>query len=178
MAARDRWVDEGMAVLAEQGAKGVRVDRIATRLGLTKGSFHHHFQGISDYHRALLARFEADSMLAMRTAVEAVSGLPPERALTDLPSRVSFDLRIEAAVRGWAFESEEASEVLARVDGQRLEALEGLWARILPGGAQARTAALVPHLLLIGASVALPRPSATDVQDVFSLLAALIPAVR
>lgn len=178
MTTRDRWLDEGLAVLAEHGVRGIRVDRIAARLGLTKGSFHHHFDGITDYHRSLLARFETDSMNAMHAAAQAVSHLAPEQALMQLPSNVSFDLRIEAAVRGWAFENEEAGVVLARVDTARLEMLIALWGRILPGRAGPRTAALVPHWLIIGASVALPRPTATDVQDVFSLLASLVPSVR
>lgn len=175
---RDRWLDEGMGVLAEQGARGVRVDRIAARLGLTKGSFHHHFDGIDDYHRSLWARYETDSMDAIRSALTAVAGLPPERALMELPAHVGFDARIEAAIRGWAFEKEEASAVQARVDAARLDALIGLWQQILPGSDRARVAALVPHLLMIGASVALPRPTETDMQEVFSLLAALVPSVR
>jgi hypothetical protein len=96
----------------------------------------------------------------------------------ELPSHVSFDPRIEAAIRGWAFESEEASAVLARVDSARLDALVGLWERILPEAGQARTAALVPHLLMIGVSVAMPRPTAADVEEVFALLATLVPSVR
>ena len=53
MTTRDRWLNEGMAVLAEQGSRSIRVNRIAARLDLTKGSFHHHFDDIADYHRAL-----------------------------------------------------------------------------------------------------------------------------
>lgn len=178
MTTRDRWLNEGMAVLAEQGARGVRVDRIAGRLGLTKGSFHHHFDGIADYHRALWARYESDSMDAIRRAVTAVSDLPPERALMELPAHVVFDPRIEAAMRGWAFENDEASAVQRRVDAARLDALISLWQQILPGSGRARIAALVPHLLMIGASVALPSPTKTDMQEVFSLLATLVPSVH
>jgi AcrR family transcriptional regulator len=178
MTIRNRWLDEGLAVLAEQGARGVRVDRIAARLGLTKGSFHHHFDGIGDYHRSLLGRYESEAMDAISTAMAAVSDLPPERALMELPSQVSFDPRIEAAIRGWAFENEEANRAQARVDTVRLDALVSLWQRILHDPARARTAALVPHLLMIGASVALPRPSEKDVHEVFSLLATLVPAVQ
>jgi AcrR family transcriptional regulator len=178
MTTRDRWLNEGMAVLAEQGARGVRVDRIAARLGLTKGSFHHHFDGIADYHRALWARYESDSMDAIRRAVTAISDLPPERALMELPAHVVFDPRIEAAIRGWAFENHEASAVQRRVDAARLDALISLWQQILPGSGRARIAALVPHLLMIGASVALPRPTKTDLQEVFAMLATLVPAVH
>lgn len=164
--------------MAEQGHGGVRVDRIATRLALTKGSFHHHFHGIDDYHRALLERFESDAIDAVHAAVDAVSDLPPEQAVMALPAHVSFDSRLEAGVRGWAFESEHAQAVLKRVDGARLDALVRLWKPVVGDTRQARTAALVPHLLMIGASVACPRPTAADLKDVFSLLADLVPSVR
>lgn len=167
-----------MAVLAEQGAAGVRVDRIAARLGITKGSFHHHFAGIDVYHRALQARYETDALGAIARAVTAVSDLPPERALMQLPANFEFDPRIEGAFRGWAFENDEARAVQARVDAARLQALIGLWRQLLPDPAAARVAALVPHLLMIGASVALPRPSQADMHDVFALLATLVHSVH
>ena len=178
MSARDRWLDEGMAVLAEQGEAGLRVDRIAARLGLTKGSFHHHFDGISDYHRCLWARYESHADAAVRRAVEAVAALPPERALMALPGHAVFDARLEAAVRAWGFDNTEAAAVQQRVDAARLEALVGLWQQVIPDPARARTAALVPHLLLIGASVAMPTTSDSDLRDVFALLATLVPSVR
>ena len=178
MSVKDRWLDEGMVVLAEQGAEGVRVDRIAARLGLTKGSFHHHFDGIADYHRALLGQYEIDAMDAIKTAVSATSHLPPQQALTALPANFVFDPRIDGAVRGWAFSNEEARAVQERVDAARLEALTSLWQQLLPDPVRARTLALVPHLLMIGASAAMPRPTKSDVQDLFALLATLVPSVH
>jgi hypothetical protein len=85
---------------------------------------------------------------------------------------------MELPARGWAFENDEASAVQRRVDAARLDALISLWQQILPGPGRARIAALVPHLLMIGASVALPRPTTTDLREVFSLLATLVPSVH
>src|SRR3954451_5179052 len=116
MGMKDRWLDEGMVVLAELGAAGIRVDSIAARLGVTKGSFHHHFDGVADYHRSLCARYEADSMDAIHGAVSAASHLPPQQALMELPANFVFDPSIEGAIRGWAFDNEEARAVQARVD--------------------------------------------------------------
>lgn len=178
MNARNRWIDEGMAVLREQGAAGVRVDRIAARLGLTKGSFHHHFRGAGDYRRALLERYEADAIAAIDAAVTAVAELGPEEALMALPDRAELDPDLDGAIRGWAVEDDAARAVQQRVDAARLDALVGLWQRILPDPARARTAALVPHLLMIGASMARPAPTEAELRDVFALLAAIVPAVR
>jgi AcrR family transcriptional regulator len=178
MSVRDRWVDEGMAVLREQGAAGVRVDRVAARLGLTKGSFHHHFRGAGDYRRALLRRYESDATAAIEAAVTAVAGLDAEQAVMALPAHADVDPDLDGAVRGWAVEDDEARAVQQRVDAARLDALVGLWRRVLSDPGRARTAALVPHLLMIGASMARPAPSETELRDVFALLATLVPSVR
>ena len=37
---RDAWIKAAVAVLAEHGADGLRVEVLAKRLGVTKGSFY------------------------------------------------------------------------------------------------------------------------------------------
>lgn len=177
MDARDRWLTEGLAVLREQGIVGVRVDRIATRLKLTKGSFHHHFNGVDDFRRALLGRYEAEVTASIEEARSAVLGLSPEQALRELSARAPFDPRLDAAVRGWAFHDEVAREALQRTDAARLDALTELWLAVLGDSHRAKIAALVPHLVMIGASVSTPVPTEADVADVFALLAHLVPSV-
>lgn len=82
---------------------------------------------------------------AVQSALAATAGLPPRQALMELPTGFVFDPRIEGAIRGWAFEDEQARAVL------------------------------VPHLLMIGASMALPAPTTTDMHELFSLLATMVP---
>lgn len=175
MTPRDRWLDEGVAVLREQGIAGVRIDRIATRLELTKGSFHHHFNGVGGYRRALLERYEVEVMAIIENATSAVRDLQPERALVELPALVPFDPRLEAAIRGWAFQDEEARDALHRIDAARLQALTELWQAVVGDPHRARVAALIPYLVMIGASVALPTPTDDDLAAVFGLLARLVP---
>lgn len=178
MISREKWIAEGLAVLSEQGPAGVRIDRIAGRLGLTKGSFHHHFAGIESYRQAILHRYEQETLGAVADAVAAVAGLAPRDALTRLPEHFSFDPRLEAAIRGWAFADPAARAVQERVDTARLEALIPLWQDVVPDTARARVAALIPHLLMIGGSTALPTPSQADMRAAFALLATLVPAVE
>lgn len=177
MTPRDRWLDEGMRVLREQGIAGVRVDRIAARLELTKGSFHHHFDGVGDYRRALLERYEDETAAVIEGAKSAIRDLPPKQALAELPAQVPFDPRLEAAIRGWAFQDEHAREVVQRIDTARLQALNGLWLAVVGDPHRAAVAALIPYLVTIGVSVAFPTPKDSDVADVFALLAHLVPFV-
>lgn len=169
---KDRWLDEGLAVLAEEGAPGIRIDRLAARVGLTKGSFFHHFSGVADYRAALLARWEASTAVALGDA-------PPRETLSGMADRVGdlLDLRLEVAVRAWAFQDTDVAAVLERVDRSRLEALQRVWAGLIADPERARIAALLPHLVVIGASVALPQPDRSDLEKVFGMLAEVVPAV-
>lgn len=172
MTSRERWIDEGMRVLAEEGVSGVRIDRVAKRLGLTKGSFFHHFDGVAAYRTALLQRWEGQTL-------DDRGDAPPQAILEDLAARVGtlLDLRLEAAVRAWAFQDPEAAAAQQRVDQARLAALETIWSRIIDDPVRARAAAMLPHLLAIGAAVALPSTSQEDLESAFGLLAELIPSV-
>jgi len=58
MSTRTSWLDEGLAVLAELGAAALRTDRLAGRLGRSKGAFYHHFAGLSGYRLDLLDHYE------------------------------------------------------------------------------------------------------------------------
>jgi len=39
----DDWMQAGFAILAEEGIKALKIDRLCRRLGVTKGSFYWHF---------------------------------------------------------------------------------------------------------------------------------------
>ena len=177
MTPKDRWIDEGLTVLQQEGIGGVRIDRIAARLGLTKGSFHHHFDGVGDFHRSLLERYESDATARIDSAVESLDRLPPQRVLVDASAQISGDAGREAAIRGWASQDEVARATLRRTDAARLAALTTVWQRIVPDETLARSAAMIPYLILIGSAVAVPPPSEQELADVFALLATLIPAV-
>ena len=43
----DDWIQAGYKVLAEEGIKSLKVGRLCTRLGVTKGSFYWHFADIA-----------------------------------------------------------------------------------------------------------------------------------
>lgn len=172
---RDRWLVEGLAVLAAEGEPGVRVDRIARRLGLTKGSFHHHFQGVEDFRGALLERHERDQMAALDRLVEELGDSPPGQVLAMLPAHVAsqIDNDLERAVRAWGISDLAARAVQERLDDARLGFLQELWARLLGDDGRAHAAALVPHLIAVGASVVRPRLTTTELMAVYELLAEL-----
>lgn len=180
-AARDRWLEEGVAVLASEGAAGVRIDHLAARLRLSKGSFHHHFDGAEGFKRDLLARVQTMMTGALDDAVAALGPRADTReTLSHLVSLLgtSDDPRrpgLETALRAWAATDQDAAATQAAVDVARLGALTAIWRPATGSDEEARLAALLPYLLAVGASVLVPPVPPADLNRLYELLLRLVP---
>lgn len=175
------WLDEGLEVLAVEGPPGVRIDRIAARLGLSKGSFHHHFAGAEAYKRELLERYAETATSSLEASISDAAQLAPADVLTALTATVDQPAAasvaaLDRAVRAWAFSDPDARAAVARVDAARLGALEGVWQRLVDDPARAHAAALLPYLVAVGSTAIEPAPSGAELRAVFELLGELIPA--
>ena len=56
---KEDWLEKGFEILSEFNQDKLRIQYLCDRLGVTKGSFYHHFQGIQGYISELLLRMEA-----------------------------------------------------------------------------------------------------------------------
>jgi len=119
MAGKRDWLDAGLVLLAEQGAPSVTIERLTGRLGLSKGSFYHHFKGMSGYRTALLEHFEAERTTRFMEQAEAAED---DRlgALLKLVLAPGSGPELEIAVRAWALQDAEARAVQERVDRTRV----------------------------------------------------------
>jgi AcrR family transcriptional regulator len=179
---RERWLEAGLRTLASDGAAGVRIDRIAAKLGLSKGSFHHHFNGADGYKRDLLAHFETITIEALERAIDEAGALDDTRAvlagLTDLVGPGSGGLyrpELEVAVRAWATWDPDVRAVQARIDKARLAALQRVWRARVDGDQASRVAALLPYLVAVGASVLVPPVAGDELKQVYETLLRLVP---
>ncbi|AJF66554.1 TetR/AcrR family transcriptional regulator [Streptomyces vietnamensis] len=123
---RERWVEEGLTVLADGGPDAVRVEALAKRLGVTKGGFYGYFADRDALLTAMLDTWERE---ATDQVVERVRQDPDgdPRALITLAGMLTFSgdrLRpIDLAVRDWARRDEAVAERLRRVDNRRMALL-------------------------------------------------------
>jgi AcrR family transcriptional regulator len=170
--ARARWLDEGLAVLADVGAPGLRVERLAARLGVTKGSFYHHFESTAAYRRALLEHHAERHTLRFIDEVEAVRSAGPRAQLRRLMELVESgsDDRIEIAVRAWAAQDDDAYDAQRRIDAMRVDYVFDLCAAIVPDRQRARDLARAQYLLLIGAEHVVPPLGAAELRRLWDLM--------
>jgi AcrR family transcriptional regulator len=181
--ARQSWLDTGLHVLASEGADGLRIDRLATLLGVTKGSFHHHFNGAGGYKKELLAHFERLAIQALDAAIGDVEKTGDAHAtLAHLTALVAptkgriYWPELEVAIRAWATSDSDVRETQERVDSARLAALQRIWRPHVADDAAARVAALLPYLVAVGATTVVPPVAADELQRVYELLLPLVPS--
>ena len=48
------WLEVGYTVLAQEGVRALKVERLCQQAGVTRGSFYWHFEDIDNYRAALV----------------------------------------------------------------------------------------------------------------------------
>lgn len=159
MADKQQWLDEGLAILEAHGARALTIERVAEQVGLSKGSFYHHFGGMPGFKTALLSQYEATYTTQYIDAVEQGAAATPMAKLTRLLEMVcdeSDDTTIEVALRSWALQDAEVFQAQERIDRLRVDYLRELWLELSGDVKQAELMSRLLQVLLIGAEQVLP----------------------
>jgi len=145
-------VRAGLSLLAQGGIDTVRVEPLAARLGVTKGSFYWHFKDRADLHTAMLEAWRQLGTIDIIDRVEAVRGSSAEqlRRLIELTSPNKKAVRLETAARAWATVDGKAARVLAEIDHKRLDYVAQLIVKNGSTPHEAKTKAKLLYLALIG----------------------------
>ncbi len=117
------WVEAALDVIGEEGLGAVKIDRVAQRLGATKGSFYWHFTDLASFLDAVAATWCRDRE-EMRAMLGALDELPPRERLARLIDLIQDTRywRLERASREWARTNLRVRHTLARSDGWLLGA--------------------------------------------------------
>ena len=173
MVTRADWLEAGLEVLAEEGVPALTIERLTERMGLSKGSYYHHFKGAGGFRTALLEYFEAQFTTRLIDSVEREPDADAATKLKTLLELVLADeakVRLEIAVRAWALQDAEARAAQERIDQARTAYLRqlcrGLDSKQLDD--PDRLASLL-YLILIGAEQVLPPVPSSELRDLYAM---------
>jgi AcrR family transcriptional regulator len=161
---RDAWIKAAVTTLAEHGAEGLRVEVLAKRLGVTKGSFYWHFKDRRDLQDAVLDLWKDGRIRDIRKQTQAQPGGEVAALLHTIEvyasARNRKGIAIEGAVRDWARRDAQAAAVVELVDAERLTCACKLFRDCGLPEPEARARSLLLYAYVFG--VSLMRPGSFD----------------
>lgn len=154
---RGNWIESAIDILAREGVSGLRVEVLAKRCGVTKGSFYWHFKDRHDLLSALLDYWKEGRI----RDIEKVTATTPGKERDQLhhaievygASRNRKGMAIELAVRDWARHDPQAAAVVESVDLYRLECTRRLFVAAGMSDAEAKSRSLLLYACVFGLSL-------------------------
>jgi AcrR family transcriptional regulator len=146
---REHYFEAALEIVANEGFEALTIAKLCQRLGVTIGSFYHHFKGSEAFLQAFYGYWETEHAfhLADRARQE-----PDPVARLALLKRLSAGLphRAEAAIRSWSPTHPDAAAAQKRVDEARIGIVGDTLRQLgLPPG-RARTLAVMAVGVLVG----------------------------
>jgi len=120
----DDWVQAGFSILAEEGITALKIDRLCSRLAVTKGSFYWHFADIAGY-RATLIDAWGELRDGDRRHFADMAGVPPRERLSEMMSSLlsARHWTLERAMREWARTDDAVATSVRAADQRVLDAV-------------------------------------------------------
>lgn len=165
------WVDAATGILVDENVRGIRIDVLCKKLGVTKGSFYWHFAGRPALLKAILERWHKrmTTNVIDRLGAQTGSSFDRLRALLTLPrtTRSPAFARIEQSIRDWCRRDQQAQNAVEEVDKIRLAYISDLFIQqgFAPDVAARR--AYIAYALLMGDSVLRNTMQPENLNEVF-----------
>ena len=153
----DRWIDEAIDVLAREGISGLRVEVLAKKCGVTKGSFYWHFKDRQALLDAVLEQWKRGRILDIEKTTSVTVGDERDQLHYAIElygaSKNRKGMSIELAIRDWARRDPGAAKVVEAVDLYRLECTRKLFVATGMSDAEAKSRSLLLYACVFGLSL-------------------------
>ncbi len=159
---REDWLQHGLSILSSESVAALTIERLTTDLGVTKGSFYHHFGGWPSYKTALLQQFEQqDTLDIIQHLARYNEPAQKLRALFDLLTIVAIYAAndpwdVEIAMRGWAASDSEVRAMIERIDNLRVTFVAEVCCELTGNADQGLLMAQHAYAILLGAVLMQP----------------------
>lgn len=165
----EEWVDAAIDLIASEGIEALRLDVLADRLKVTKGSFYWHFADRDALLAAIVEtwRQRMTSEIAAYLALKAGTPLGRLKRLIRLSISPRPDVPggpLESSLREWARNDARVDAIIREVDGQRIAFVRSLYVGIGLSETEAEAYAVAHMSFVVGGRQILFSADADDLK--------------
>jgi AcrR family transcriptional regulator len=147
---RGAWTAAALQALAAGGPDAIRVEALASGLGVSKGGFYWHFSDRAALLEEVLDSWEQAGTEDVIARIEAEPGDPRSKLRKLFELGPSADFQVELALRDWARRDGAVAERLHRIDNRRMGFLRALFAQFCTDEDDVEARSMLAYSLLIG----------------------------
>lgn len=146
---REQYFEVAFELLPQAGFKGLNIGLMCRELGVTSGSFYHHFGSWDGFVEAFLSHWERMQGGRMRAMAFGAGDVRRDLdALRELT--VGLPHTAEAAIRAWSDTNEVVRASVIRVDQTRFATLAEVTTRVIGDAERALVISSVALASLVG----------------------------
>jgi AcrR family transcriptional regulator len=123
------WVRGGQALLIADGIDAVKLHCLTRKLGVSTGSFYHHFKNFDEYLAALAEFYGSEQAQLPFDEARSRTGDDPEALLREATTifGVGSMRQLNIAMRAWGQRDERAAAAIQRYDAVLIRNLDGIF---------------------------------------------------
>lgn len=117
---KERWLHAALEMIAQEGGEKVRIEALASKLGVTKGSFYHHFRDRQDFTEQVVDFWVTRFNQYVIETIGIIEGSGEDRfkSLVNLISRENLG-GFDTTMRAWAARDPNIGKKVREVDNAR-----------------------------------------------------------
>jgi AcrR family transcriptional regulator len=150
---REAWLNAARQALIEEGTAGIEINKLAKRLGVSRGGFYWFFKSRKQLLDELLAYWVETGIVLFERILNANghNGIQEYLALTRLwIDENEYDPKWDGAVRDWARTSATVQKAVQSVDDKRIAIIEQICRDLGYQGKDAHIRARVTYYHQVG----------------------------
>lgn len=172
---RDDWLAAARQLLIEGGFAKLTLENLLAQLGVTHGSFYHHFKNRQALTEALLKQWRKEMTLDVVAKASHIGDAAQRaHALIDLGNRFTDQTQLEIAFRAQARLDPMVLEYVQEVDELRIRNCTEMAKGLFGDTPQAATIGRLAHAMFVGSQQMIPPFSAEESEAMYLTLLELV----
>lgn len=162
------WMQAAMEILIAQGVDGITIEALTQRMGVTKGSFYHHFGDVVTFRKVMLEMCLYQNSTSVIERAEV--GETPYRKLMILTDLAAMIDPAEVAIRVWALRDPDAHAMLTETDARRVAYIAQVHRDLGLDEAAAALASRLFYSAFLGGQHLMPPLTSAQMYEMFAAL--------